>query len=112
MFNSSYYLLYHTSQVFNNGFTISFIKSFTCCDVQPINNFANNRKWGNYDLLYCCNTVFEYEENNKLYKKLVNEFKGVCFLFNYGDKLKNNFHKKYTVKTSWQQNVSLYSFIF
>ena len=68
--------------------------------------------FGNYDLLYCCNTVFEYEENNKLYKKLVNEFQGVCFLFSYGDKLKNNFHKKHIVNTSWQQNVPLYSFIF
>lgn len=71
-----------------------------------------NLYFGNYDLLYCCNTVFEYEENMKLYTKLINEFQGVCFLFTYDDKLKNNFDKKYTVDTSWQHNVPLYSFIF
>lgn len=68
--------------------------------------------FGNYDILYCCNILFENEENNKLYLKLINEFKGVCFLFTYNDKIKNNLHKKYNVDTSWQINVPLYSFIF
>ena len=82
------------------------------CDVNFENKDFVDIYFGNYDILYCCNTVFEHEENNRLYSKLINEFQGICFLFTYNDKIKNNFHKKYNVDTSWQLNVPLYSFIF
>lgn len=71
-----------------------------------------NCYFGNYDIIYCCNIIFEHEDNNDLYTKLINEFSGICFLFTYNDKIKNYFHKKYEVNTSWQNNVILYSFIF
>lgn len=76
------------------------------------NSDFNNVYFGDYDILYCGNTIFEVEENDALYRKLLNEFSGVCFLFTYNHLLKNNLHRQHFVDTSWQSNVALYSFIF
>ena len=67
--------------------------------------------FGNYDIIYCCNIVFEQQDNNDLYNKIISEFSGICFLFIYNEKMKYYFHKKYTVNTSWQKDVPLYCFI-
>lgn len=71
-----------------------------------------NCYFGNYDIIYCCNIIFEKHDNTDLYKKLISEFSGICFLFTYDETLKYFFHKKYVVNTSWQEDVPLYSFIF
>tara|TARA_B100000073_G_scaffold314201_1_gene289193 strand:- start:1716 stop:2237 length:522 start_codon:yes stop_codon:yes gene_type:complete len=66
--------------------------------------------FGNYDILYCCNKVFSKEDNNVLYNKILNEFRGYVILFDYNHILKRylKFHKG--VRTSWSRAETVYIF--
>lgn len=70
----------------------------------------NTIYFGLYDIIYCCNTVFTDEENNRLYNKLIFESKTGYYviLFGHHKKLMNYllFHKY--VKTSWSDCVNVY----
>jgi hypothetical protein len=66
--------------------------------------------FGNYDIVYCCNTMFTDELNRILYNKILNECNGFVILFDYNRTLEPYFVKRYTVKTSWQKSVSVYLF--
>ena len=79
--------------------------------VDIINDNFQNIYFGNYDLIYCCNTVFEKEENKLLYSKLLKEFTGYVLLFNYDHNLKKYLKFKKNVLTSWSNNVTLYVFL-
>lgn len=62
---------------------------------------------GKYECLYCCNTIFSREDNTKLYNKILNEFLGVVFLFEYDDSLKPYLMDTIKVKTSWCKYVDV-----
>ena len=69
-----------------------------------------NIYFGNYNVLYCCNTIFEEEENNILFDKINEEFNGYFILFEYDNVLKPYFIKEMNVRTSWNKNVPVYIF--
>jgi ubiquinone/menaquinone biosynthesis C-methylase UbiE len=64
----------------------------------------------NFNVIYCCNTIFEEKENNILFKKINNEFKGYFILYIFNDILKKYLIKKINVQTSWLKNNSIYLF--
>ena len=66
--------------------------------------------FGNYDLIYCCNKIFEKNENNILYTKIANELKGYCILFDYNHILKPYYQSSFTVRTSWNKCETIYLF--
>jgi len=66
--------------------------------------------FGNYDFLYCCNCVFEVEDNDKLFDKIIKEFKGHCFLFAFNKKMLPYYVKHFVINTSWMENTQLYYF--
>lgn len=107
------------TQLFCTGVEIDenrFIKSMKITEnqnnIELLKNHFKDIYFGNYDILYCCNLVFEKEENNLLYQKILNEFNGLCFLYNYSKILRPYYKKQYLINTSWQNNVPLYLFIF
>jgi len=65
---------------------------------------------GNFDFIYCCNTVFTKNDNNDLYKKLLGEFKGICILFEYDKLLRPYLVMSDTVRTSWSNCVPIFFF--
>ena len=69
-----------------------------------------NLYFGNYDILYCCNTVFSDEDNESLFTKIVKEFRGICFLFDYNHILMPYYKEEFVIKTSWSKNTYLYMF--
>tara|TARA_E500000178_G_C17037771_1_gene764409 strand:- start:4240 stop:4788 length:549 start_codon:yes stop_codon:yes gene_type:complete len=78
--------------------------------VNFINDTYENLYFGNYDLIYCCNLVFEYEDNIKLYNKIKNEFNGIFILFEYDNILLPYLKFTKYVKTSWEKTVIIYIF--
>ena len=69
-----------------------------------------NLYFGNYHVIYCCNTVFSKEMNEKLYKKIINEFTGYFLLFTYSWDLKLFLKKKLSICTSWKKEETIYLF--
>ncbi len=67
-----------------------------------------NTYFGNYDLLFCCNTIFCDEDNNKLYNKIINEFSGIFILFTMHPKILNYFIEENKINTSWCKNVPIF----
>jgi len=67
-----------------------------------------NTYLGNYDLLFCCNTIFCDEDNDKLYNKIINEFSGIFILFTMHPKILNYFIEKTTINTSWCKEVNIF----
>ena len=93
---------YQTSiqNIFNDIDKLEFI----CCNFSAIN-------FGDYDILYCCNTVFRDEDNAILYKKIIHEFTGICFLFDYDKNMLPYYKEEFVIKSSWAQNTPIYIFI-
>lgn len=67
--------------------------------------------FGNYNLIYCCNKVFEKEDNKMLYTKILNEFTGYCILFDYDHMLKHYLISTHVVRTSWNKKETIYLFM-
>lgn len=88
----------------------SVVKLEKWCNVELIHNNFENIYFGNYDILYCCNCVFENEDNDTLYNKILREFKGKCFLFTYDNKLLPYYKKSFEISTSWVKKTELYYF--
>lgn len=65
---------------------------------------------GNFDFIYCCNTVFTKNDNNDLYKKILGEFTGICILFEYDKLLRPYLISSNTVRTSWSNCVPIFFF--
>lgn len=63
-----------------------------------------------YDIIYCCNTVFSPDDNKLLYKKILTEFTGFLILFQFDHTLKPFLIKSYIVRTSWCNKVDVYLF--
>jgi SAM-dependent methyltransferase len=78
--------------------------------IEIFNESFEKLYFGNYDIIYCCNTVFDDDDNNILFSKILKEFSGLLLLFNYNHKLMH--HLKYTnlIKTSWSNEVPIYIF--
>ena len=75
--------------------------SFSCDDFKNI-------YFGNYDFIFCCNTIFSHEDNLLLYKKIINEFSGIFVLFTLSSKIQSYYVDKKYIKTSWHPNVPVY----
>lgn len=67
-----------------------------------------NEYIGNYDFLYCCNTIFSDDDNKKLYEKILNEFKGICILFTNPPCLLKYFIDQDFIGSSWHSHVPIY----
>ena len=78
--------------------------------VQFFNDNFKNIYFGKYDIIYCCNLVFEKEDNNILYQKIRNEFSGIFILFEYDHTLIPFYHCKEKIKTSWNKSVDIFIF--
>lgn len=61
----------------------------------------------NYNVLYCCNTIFGEKENNNLFKKIKSEFIGYFILFEYDNILREYLIASYNVKSSWNSCVTI-----
>lgn len=70
----------------------------------------NTLNFRNYNVLYCCNTIFGDKENNELFNKILHEFSGYFILFEYDKKFTPYLINKYTVNTSWNKNVDIWLF--
>ena len=81
-------------------------------NVEFFNDSFIKTYFGNFDIIYCCNLVFSEEDNNILYCKLNNEFKGYALLFTYNNKINHCLINEFKVNTSWQKNVNIYLFKF
>jgi hypothetical protein len=54
--------------------------------------------------------VFDKEDNDILYNKILNEFTGYCLLFDYNHLLKKYLLYKKEIRTSWNKNEFIYIF--
>ena len=72
-------------------------------------NFSN-LYFGNYDIIYCCNLIFEDNDNDILYKKIIKEFSGLFILFQFNNLLLPYFVKEEYINCSWSKNVVVYIF--
>ena len=77
-------------------------------NVSFFNDEFKNIYFGNYDFLFCCNTIFSHEDNLLLYKKIINEFSGIFVLFTLSSKIQRYYVEKKYIKTSWHPNVPVY----
>ena len=75
------------------------------------NDNFKNIYFGNYDLLFCCNTIFTQEDNNILYNKIINEFNGIFILCTLTHKLLHFFAEKKYIKCSWYSEIPVYIYI-
>lgn len=76
-----------------------------------INDNFSNIYFGNYDLLYCCNLIFEDKDNELLYNKIKKEFCGLFILFKFDKILLPYLISKDSVDCSWSKNVAIYIFL-
>ena len=76
-----------------------------------INDNFSNLYFGNYDILYCCNLIFEDKDNDMLYKKIIKEFTGLFILFKFDKILLPYLISKDSVNCSWSKNVAIYIFL-
>lgn len=96
-------------QRYNKSLTL--MEQYNLNNVEFILDDYQHIYFGSYDLIYCCNKVFEKEDNNILYSKLLNEFTGYCILFDYNHMLKRFLIGTYKVRTSWNKNELIYLFM-
>lgn len=78
--------------------------------VSFINDNFQNLYFGSYDLLYCCNLVFEDNDNEILYNKILKEFSGTFILFEYNSKLVQFFLYKKIIECTWCKSVEIFVF--
>ena len=74
---------------------------FVCDDFKNI-SFAT------FDLVYCCNIMFDTDVNNKLIDKLLQENIGIFILYTIEPRCSHLFWKRIFVKTSWLSTVPVY----
>lgn len=70
----------------------------------------NTLYFRNYNVLYCCNTIYGEKENDILFDKIIREFTGYFILFEYNNILAKYLISSYNVNTSWNNNVSIWLF--
>ena len=61
-----------------------------------------------YDLVYCCNIMFEPELNKKLIDKLLQEKISIFILYTIEPRCRHLFWKRILVNTSWLSTVPVY----
>ena len=71
-----------------------------------------NHYIGDYDFVYCCNTIFSEEDNQELYQKLLRELKGLCILFTQPSCLHHCFLETRHIGSSWSEKVPIYIYLF
>ena len=88
--------------------SIENINNYDLNNICIYNDSFINTYLGSYDLLFCCNTIFCDEDNNKLYNKIINEFSGIFILFTMHPKILNYFIEKTIINTSWCKKVHIF----
>ena len=77
--------------------------------IELFNESFEKLYFGNYDIIYCCNTVFDDDDNYSFLKNFKN-FSGLLLLFNYNYKLMHYLKDTNLIKTSWSNEVPIYIF--
>jgi ubiquinone/menaquinone biosynthesis C-methylase UbiE len=91
--------------------SVSLLDSYELYDkVEFILGDYNTLYFRNYNVLYCCNTIFGEKENEELFDKILREFSGYFILFEYNSKLAPYLIGSYIVKTSWNNRVDIWLF--
>lgn len=69
-----------------------------------------NIYFGLYDMIYCCNKVFNEDDNSILFNKLLIEFKGICIIFEHDRNVEimKKIKCQKPVRTSWTKNETVY----
>ena len=88
--------------------SIDNINKYELDNICIYNDSFINTYLGNFDLLFCCNTIFCDEDNDKLYNKIINEFSGIFILFTMHPKILNYFIEETTINTSWCKKVNIF----
>ena len=78
--------------------------------VNFLNDDFRNIFFGEYDLIYCCNTVFSENDNHSLYEKINSEFYGIFILFDYPKNFRKYLIFEKQILTTWSKNVNVYIF--
>ena len=87
---------------------ISLLNDTNLTNIYFFNDNFKDTYFGNYDLLFCCNTVFNDEDNNFLYNKILNEFNGVFILFTKYYKFIPFFKEEIIINSSWSNKTPIY----
>ena len=101
---------FHGVEIQKNRFnkSMKLLQNESLYNVSFLNDDFKNIYFGNYDFLFCCNTIFSHEDNLLLYKKIINEFSGIFVLFTLSSKIQRYYIDKKYIKTSWHPNVPIY----
>ena len=68
----------------------------------------NHISFATFDLVYCCNIMFDTDLNNKLIDKLLRENIRIFILYTIEPRCSHLFWKRIFVKTSWLSSVPVY----
>ncbi|MBI96151.1 hypothetical protein CL656_03305 [bacterium] len=77
-------------------------------NISFLNDDFKNLYFGNYDVIYCCNTIFTEEDNDILYNKILNEFKGTFILTTMSCKIIQYYKEKIMIRSSWHPCIFIY----
>jgi hypothetical protein len=77
-------------------------------DTVYLHGCFTNISFENYNILYSCTLFWKKGDANRFYDKIKQEFKGLCVLYEKPEQLKDYFHKKYVVKTTWNLEQTIY----
>tara|TARA_B100000900_G_C20519084_1_gene691387 strand:+ start:556 stop:1086 length:531 start_codon:yes stop_codon:yes gene_type:complete len=69
-----------------------------------------NHSFSQVDFVYCCNTMFDEDLNKQLVDKCLSECKHVFLLFTLEPRCLSFFWKKFQVKTSWMDKVTVFMY--
>ena len=103
-------ILFEGVEIQKNRFKLSInnINHYELDNIFIYNDSFQNLYFGNYDLLFCCNTIFCDEDNYLLYNKIINEFSGIFILFTIHPKIFNYFIDEAKINTSWCKQVTIF----
>jgi 2-polyprenyl-3-methyl-5-hydroxy-6-metoxy-1,4-benzoquinol methylase len=78
--------------------------------VEFIEDTFENHSFVPYDVVYCCNTMFDVPLNTKLVQKCLDECMNVFLLFTLEPRCLQYYWKCVKVNTSWKDNVNVFMY--
>ena len=76
--------------------------------VEFIEDTFDNHSFVPYDVVYCCNTMFDVQQNNRLVQKCLDECRNIFILFSLEQRCLQYYWKCVKVGTSWKDNVNVF----
>lgn len=76
--------------------------------VEFIEDTFENHSFVPYDVVYCCNTMFDVHQNSKLVQKCLNECMNIFILFTLEPRCLQYYWKCVKVSASWKDNVNVF----